>query len=175
MQSGPPRCRGLFRGITSLAVLYHKEPASRGLWDLLLTGSFWHRTFTCMEANYLNGGTLRYKAPMRGVWMPELVLYGIRLVAQASLWKLSTNESRGWTFLDQWEWTRLVLLRESAGPGLDPVIFAFRRTAGHPETALVVTGIVSVVSPVVSCGGVVLHPSYLALNLLFWGNFKMIM
>ena len=107
--------------------------------------------------------------------MPELVLYGIRQLAPASLGKLSTNESRAWTFLDQWEWSRLVLLRESAGPGLDPVIFAFRRTAGHPETALVVTGIVSVVSPVVSCGGrVVLHPSYIALNLLFWGNFKII-
>ena len=29
----------------------------------------------------------------RGLWMPELVLYGIRLLAQASLGKLSTNES----------------------------------------------------------------------------------
>ena len=27
VQSGPPRCRGLFRGIASPAVLCHKEPA----------------------------------------------------------------------------------------------------------------------------------------------------
>ena len=31
--------------------------------------------------------------PSRELWMPELVLYGIRLLAQASLGKLSTNKS----------------------------------------------------------------------------------
>ena len=29
----------------------------------------------------LVGGILRSKAPSRGLWMPELVLYGIRLLA----------------------------------------------------------------------------------------------
>ena len=38
-QSGPPRCRGLFRGIASPAILCHKEPAREskapylGLWN----------------------------------------------------------------------------------------------------------------------------------------------
>ena len=55
----------------------------------------YNRTFPCMEANYpyaiknqrgaskipLVGGILRSKAPSRGLWMPELVLYGIRLLA----------------------------------------------------------------------------------------------
>ena len=50
-----------------------------------------------MEANYpydiknqrgaskipLVGGILRSKAPSRGLWMPEVVLYGIRLLAPA--------------------------------------------------------------------------------------------
>ena len=62
-----------------------------------------------MEANYPYdiknkrgaGGILLFKAPSRGLWMPELVLYGIRLLAQASLGKLSTNERRASTFLDQ--------------------------------------------------------------------------
>ena len=48
-----------------------------------------------------NGGILRSKAPIRGLWMPELVLYGIRLLAPASLGKLWTNERRVSTFLDQ--------------------------------------------------------------------------
>ena len=61
MQTGPPRCRGLFRGIASPAIL------------------------------------LPY----------ELVLYGIRLLAPASLGKLSTNERRASTFLDEWERTTL--------------------------------------------------------------------
>ena len=52
-----------------------------------------------MEANYpyaiknqrgaskipLVGGILRSKAPSRGLWMPELVLYGIRLLAKQFL------------------------------------------------------------------------------------------
>ena len=46
--------------------------------------------------------------------MPELVLYGIRLLAPASLGKLSTNEIRASTFLDQWEWTRLTTTTNSA-------------------------------------------------------------
>ena len=47
--------------------------------------------------------------------MPELVLYGIRLLATS--WKyfitviLSTNESRALLGLDQWEWRRLSLLQ----------------------------------------------------------------
>ena len=64
-QTGLPRCRGLFHGITSPTVLCHKEPAA----------------FPCMESNYpyaiknqrgaskmpLNGGIL--KAPsIRGLW-----------------------------------------------------------------------------------------------------------
>ena len=36
-----------------------------------------------------------------GLWMPELVLYGIRLSAQALLGKLSTNERQASKFLDQ--------------------------------------------------------------------------
>ena len=32
-----------------------------------------------------NGGILRSKAPSRGLWMPELVLYGIRLLAKQFL------------------------------------------------------------------------------------------
>ena len=39
--------------------------------------------------------------------MPELVLFGIRLLAQASL---GTNESRASTFLEQLEWTSLVVV-----------------------------------------------------------------
>ena len=40
-----------------------------------------------------NMGILRSQEPSRGLWMPELVLYCIRLLAPASLGKLSTNES----------------------------------------------------------------------------------
>ena len=54
-----------------------------------------NQLFLCMEATYpyaiknqrgaskipLNGGILRSKAPSRGLWMPELVLYGIRELA----------------------------------------------------------------------------------------------
>ena len=32
-----------------------------------------------------NGGILRSEAPSRGLWMPELVLYGIRLLAKQFL------------------------------------------------------------------------------------------
>ena len=32
-----------------------------------------------------NGGILRSKAPSRGLWMPEVVLYGIRLLAKQFL------------------------------------------------------------------------------------------
>ena len=41
--------------------------------------------------------------------MPELVLFAIRLLAQASLGKLSTNERQASIFLDQREWTRLAV------------------------------------------------------------------
>ena len=43
-QAGPLRCRGLFRGIASPAVLCHKEPdrASKAP-SLLLAGSLWHK------------------------------------------------------------------------------------------------------------------------------------
>ena len=54
-----------------------------------------NKTFLCMEDNYPNaiknqrgaskiplvGSILRSKAPSRGLWMPELVLYGIRELA----------------------------------------------------------------------------------------------
>ena len=72
------------------AILCHKEPAraSKDSW------------LPCMRNDLLYHGA-------GGLWMPELVLYGIRLLAPASLGKLSTNESRASTFLDQWEWTRL--------------------------------------------------------------------
>ena len=52
-------------------------------------------------------GSLRSKAPSRGFWMPELVLYGIRLLVPASLGKLSTNESAVMLVLDQWEVVRV--------------------------------------------------------------------
>ena len=48
--------------------------------------------------------------------MPELVLYGIRLLAPALLGKLWTNESAVMSDLDQWEWTRLWLRLRHAGP-----------------------------------------------------------
>ena len=48
--------------------------------------------------------------PWRTCSSPSLVLYGIRLLAQATL-KLSTNESRASTFLDQWEWRTLTCCR----------------------------------------------------------------
>ena len=83
-QSGPPRWRGLFRGIAWPAILCHKEPAS-----------------SKQNNPQCNGGILRSKARSRGIWMPELVLYGIRLLAPASLGKLSTNESQASTSLDQ--------------------------------------------------------------------------
>ena len=44
-----------------------------------------------MEANYpyaitnQRGGILRSKAPSRGLWMPKLVLYGVRLLAKQFL------------------------------------------------------------------------------------------
>ena len=38
------------------------------------------------------------RGAIRGLWMPELVLYGMRTLAQASLGKLSTNERRASTF-----------------------------------------------------------------------------
>ena len=63
---GPPRCGGLFRGIASPAILCHKEPA----WASKISP---------------NGYILRSKAPSRGLWMPELVLYGMRLLAKQFL------------------------------------------------------------------------------------------
>ena len=60
-QTGPPRCRGLFRGVATPAVLCYKEPDRRIqsplLGALFLAGSLWHkgayrRTIPCMEANY---------------------------------------------------------------------------------------------------------------------------
>ena len=47
------------------------------------------------------GGILRSKATRRGLWMPELVLYGTKLLAPASLGKLLTNESAVLKVLDQ--------------------------------------------------------------------------
>ena len=97
--------------------LGHPKPSTRGfgtqntilgVFCLLLAGSLWHkgaykRTFPCMEANYpyTIKNQRRASNGIRGLWMPELVLYGIRLQAQATLEKLSTNESRSWCkFLD---------------------------------------------------------------------------
>ena len=67
---------------------------------LLLTGSLWHkgaynRIFPCMETYYpyaiknqrgasLVGGILCSKAPSRELCMADLVLYGIRLLAEAT-------------------------------------------------------------------------------------------
>ena len=82
---------------------------------LLLAGSIWH--MAPFRAN--NPYDVKNQQPARGLWMPEQVLYGIRLLAQASLGKLSTNESRASTFLDQWEWTRLDWRRTYRGPGPD--------------------------------------------------------
>ena len=103
-QSCPPRCRGLFQGVATPAILClciknqlrHPKPP----YYLLLAGSLWHkgaynRTFPCMEANYpyviknqrgaskipLVGGILRSKAPSREHGMSGLVLSGIRLLA----------------------------------------------------------------------------------------------
>ena len=56
----------------------------------------------------------RSKAPSRGLWMPDLVLHGKRLLAQASPGKLWTNESAVMKDLDQWELTSLI---RSGGTG----------------------------------------------------------
>ena len=45
----------------------------------------------CMEANYPYG--IKNPNGGRGLWMPELALNGIRLLAPASIGKLSTDES----------------------------------------------------------------------------------
>ena len=59
-QTGPPRCRGLLRGISSPAVLCHKEPARRIQSPLL--------------------GALDRKIPLGGYFAcSSLVLYGIRI------------------------------------------------------------------------------------------------
>ena len=88
------------------------------------TGSLWHKDkwLPCTERSYY-GAPLCHKEPARtkqntplgvfcvpkplvgGFGCDEPVLYGIRELAQQHLW---TNESRALTFLDQWEWTRLV-------------------------------------------------------------------
>ena len=61
-----------------------------------------HRESVNRGVRTLNGNCICLsKAPSMELWMPELVLYGIRLLAQASLGKLSTNERRALTFLDQ--------------------------------------------------------------------------
>ena len=63
---------------------------------LLCHKGAYNRTFPCMEATYplchkeparskqRPVGSLRSKAPSMGLWMPELVLYGIRELAPAT-------------------------------------------------------------------------------------------
>ena len=95
-------------------ILCHKEPAQKSLnakyphwvvFFLFLAGSLCHKDswLPCTERSY-------YRRPyaiknQRGSSkippMTELVLYGMRLLAQASLGKLSTNERRASTLLDQ--------------------------------------------------------------------------
>ena len=105
-------------------LLCHKEPARRiqspllGAFCLLLAGSLWHkgaynRTFQCMEANYpylmpLRTSSSHPKPPVGGFGCDELVLCGIRDTGVATLWTISTNESRASLSLDQWEWSTLV-------------------------------------------------------------------
>ena len=57
-----------------------------------------------MEANYpyaIKNQRGARKITLVGLWMPELVLSGIRLLAQALLGKPSTNESAAMWVLDQ--------------------------------------------------------------------------
>ena len=74
---------------------------------MLLSGSLWHkgaynRTFPCMEATYpyaiKNQRGASKKLLVGGFGCDELVLYGIRELAPATLW---TNERQASTFLDQ--------------------------------------------------------------------------
>ena len=73
-----------------------KRNSPIGGYFLPYAGSLWHKgayTFPCMEATYplchkeparskqRPVGSLRSKAPSRGLCMPELVLYGIRELA----------------------------------------------------------------------------------------------
>ena len=48
---------------------------------------------------HLLGGILRSKAPSRGLWMPELVLYGIRLLAKQLPESILDMEVDHWTSL----------------------------------------------------------------------------
>ena len=84
-----------------------------------------------MEANYpydiKNQRGASKITLVRGI-LPELVLYGIRLLAPASLGKVWTNESAVLWELDQWEW-RTVPERPWAGGG--PSDSQSRPTCGH--------------------------------------------
>ena len=113
-QSCPPRCRGLFQGVATPAILClciknqlrHPKPP----YYLLLAGSLWHkgahdRTFPCMEANY------PHKEPAsstsRVLWMRGAGSLLHKIAGVSNTLKPSTNESRASTFLDQWEWRTL--------------------------------------------------------------------
>ena len=95
MQTGPPPYRGLFRGIASPVILCQLYAKYNG-------GYFACSSLVLYGIRAPKIGPFRAWKPSlchieparsRGLWMPELVLYGIRLLAPASLGKLSTNES----------------------------------------------------------------------------------
>ena len=88
VQSGPPSCRGLFWGIASSAVLCHKERAKYKIQNTPIGGYFACSSLVLYVIRIVgfHGSISRSKAPSRGLWMPELVLYGIRLLAKEFLW-----------------------------------------------------------------------------------------
>ena len=112
-QTGPPRCRGMFRGITSPTVLCHKEPAraSKAPYKGLCNANNPHWWYFACSSMVLYGIRAPIKGPFHAwkpiILMPQrtseeqeippnggiLVLYGIRLLTPASLGNVSTNES----------------------------------------------------------------------------------
>ena len=57
------------------------------LWGLVLAGSSWHkgafnRSFPCVEANYPYDIRNQQGASQKTRWMPELVFYGMILLAK---------------------------------------------------------------------------------------------
>ena len=77
-------------------ILCHEEPARASKapsWFFMAYTAAYDRTFPCMESNYpyaiknqrgASKKTQWIKAHSRGLWMPELVLHGIRLLTSST-------------------------------------------------------------------------------------------
>ena len=90
-QTGPPRCRGMFRGITSPTVLCHKEPAraSKAPYKGLCNANnphWWY--FACSSLVLYGIRKVVFCVPkpqVGGFGCPSWFIYGIRLLAKQFL------------------------------------------------------------------------------------------